>query len=213
MFWKFVWNTAKNTVISPDFLVRKFCGKAQFPHSFRWFARNYAQTVLFCKISAPGNQVKPRYFSYWKSFWIMNWKQSMFMIVRATWFSISKKLRHLSKSKTLIQFSILITWILSPKIPHQLIWPKFYLWKYYRWKLSLRRIFNVFLFRFKPNIETYSAWKVALFVVFVVRIFPHSGWIQRDTPCRDTEYLSVFSTNAGKDKSEKLQIWRFFIQC
>ena len=24
--------TAKNTAISPDFLVGKFCGKAQFPH-------------------------------------------------------------------------------------------------------------------------------------------------------------------------------------
>ena len=30
-------NTGKYTVISPDFLVWKFCGKAQFPHSFgRW---------------------------------------------------------------------------------------------------------------------------------------------------------------------------------
>ena len=28
-------STAKNTVISPDFLVWKFYGKAQFPHSFR----------------------------------------------------------------------------------------------------------------------------------------------------------------------------------
>ena len=27
-------STAKNIVISPDFLVWKFCGKAQFPHSF-----------------------------------------------------------------------------------------------------------------------------------------------------------------------------------
>ena len=26
--------TAKNSVISPDFLVWKFCGKVQFPHSF-----------------------------------------------------------------------------------------------------------------------------------------------------------------------------------
>ena len=26
--------TAKNIVISPDFLVWKFCGNAQFPHSF-----------------------------------------------------------------------------------------------------------------------------------------------------------------------------------
>ena len=27
--------TVKNTVISPNFLVWKFCGKSQFPHSFR----------------------------------------------------------------------------------------------------------------------------------------------------------------------------------
>ena len=26
--------TGKNSVISPNFLVRKLCGKAQFPHSF-----------------------------------------------------------------------------------------------------------------------------------------------------------------------------------
>ena len=32
-------HTVKNTAISPDFLVCKFCGKAQFPHSF---GRNYA---------------------------------------------------------------------------------------------------------------------------------------------------------------------------
>ena len=38
-------STAKNLVISPDFLVLKFCGKAQFPHSFRQFARKYAETV------------------------------------------------------------------------------------------------------------------------------------------------------------------------
>ena len=38
--------TAKNTVISPNFLVWKFCGKAQFPHSFGRFARNYAETVF-----------------------------------------------------------------------------------------------------------------------------------------------------------------------
>ena len=34
-------DTAKNTVISPDFLVWKFCGKVQFPYCFGRFARNY----------------------------------------------------------------------------------------------------------------------------------------------------------------------------
>ena len=34
--------TAKNTVISPNFLVWKFCGKAQFPNSFGKLCRNCA---------------------------------------------------------------------------------------------------------------------------------------------------------------------------
>ena len=51
--------TAKNTVILLDFLVWKFQGKPQFPYSF---ARNYAETVPFRKISTPGNQVKIRVF-------------------------------------------------------------------------------------------------------------------------------------------------------
>ena len=40
--------TVKNTVISPDFLAWKFCGKAQFPHSFGrlryFFAKLYSWT-------------------------------------------------------------------------------------------------------------------------------------------------------------------------
>ena len=50
--------TAKNTVILLDFLVWKFCGKAQFPHSFGRITRNNAETVSFRKISTPRNQVK-----------------------------------------------------------------------------------------------------------------------------------------------------------
>ena len=42
--------TAKNTVTPPNFMVWKFCGKAQFPHSFGQIARNYAETVPFHKI-------------------------------------------------------------------------------------------------------------------------------------------------------------------
>ena len=30
-------NNAKNTVLSPNFLVWKFCGKTEFPHSFGRF--------------------------------------------------------------------------------------------------------------------------------------------------------------------------------
>ena len=43
----------------------KFCGKAQFRHSFGQFARNYAETVPFRKISISGNQVKLQYFLQW----------------------------------------------------------------------------------------------------------------------------------------------------
>ena len=39
--------SSKNTAIPPDLIVLKFCGKAQFPHSFGRIARNYAETVLF----------------------------------------------------------------------------------------------------------------------------------------------------------------------
>ena len=40
--------------------------------------------------------------------------------------------------------------------------------------------------------------------LFLVRIFPHSDWIRRDTEYTEyTEYLSVFSPNAGKYELEK----------
>ena len=48
-------STAKNTLISANFLVWKFCGKAQLQDSFGRIARNYAETVPFHKISIPGN--------------------------------------------------------------------------------------------------------------------------------------------------------------
>ena len=42
---------------------------------------------------------------------------------------------------------------------------------------------------------------------FLVRIFPHLDLIRRDT-----DYLSVFSPNAGKHGPEKLRIWPLFTQ-
>ena len=42
---------------------------------------------------------------------------------------------------------------------------------------------------------------MSVFGVILVRIFPHSDWIQKDT-----EYLSVFSPNTGKYVPEKLRI-------
>ena len=47
--------SAENTVISSNFLVWKFCGKAQFPPSCWQIARNYVEMVHFRKISTPGN--------------------------------------------------------------------------------------------------------------------------------------------------------------
>ena len=38
-----------------------------------------------------------------------------------------------------------------------------------------------------------TVWKVSVFGVFLVRIFPYSDWMRRDS-----EYLSVFSPNTGK---------------
>ena len=49
--------TSKNTIILPNFLVWKFCGKAQFPHCFRRIARNFTETVTFHKISKPASYI------------------------------------------------------------------------------------------------------------------------------------------------------------
>ena len=46
---------AKNSLVSPNFQVWKFCGKAQFPHSFGRNAQNYAKTLPFHKTSTPRN--------------------------------------------------------------------------------------------------------------------------------------------------------------
>ena len=52
---------------------------------------------------------------------------------------------------------------------------------------------------------THAAWKVLVFGVFLVRIFPHSDWIRRDT-----EYLSVFKPNMGKYGPGKLWMRTLF---
>ena len=47
-----------------------------------------------------------------------------------------------------------------------------------------------------------TGWKVSVFGVFLVHIFPHSDWIRR-----------IFSPNAGKYGPEKLRIRTLFTQC
>ena len=44
-----------------------------------------------------------------------------------------------------------------------------------------------------------------VFGIILVRIFPHLDWIWRDTP-----YLSIFSTNAGKQEPENFRIRTLF---
>ena len=61
-------SAVKNTVISSNFLVWKFCGKAYFPQSLGGIAQNCAEIVPFHKIYTPGNKVKLRYFS-WCCIW------------------------------------------------------------------------------------------------------------------------------------------------
>ena len=48
-------------------------------------------------------------------------------------------------------------------------------------------------------------WKVYVFEVVLVRIFPHSDWIQRDT-----KYLSVLSLSAWKYRPEQKRIRTIF---
>ena len=55
--------------------------------------------------------------------------------------------------------------------------------------------------------KTVITWKVSVYWVFLVRIFPHWNWIWRDTP-----YPSVFSLNTGKNGPEKLRIRTLFTQ-
>ena len=71
--------TAKNALISLNFLVWTFCGKAQFPQSFGRFARNSGETVHFRKICTPEIRWKLRVFfavlfetfaSHWCFIWI-----------------------------------------------------------------------------------------------------------------------------------------------
>ena len=51
------------------------------------------------------------------------------------------------------------------------------------------------------------AQKVSVFGVILIRIFAHSDCLRRDT-----EYLSVFSPNAGKYRPEQFQIRTLFTQ-
>ena len=51
---------------------------------------------------------------------------------------------------------------------------------------------------------TFTAWKMALFGVFLVRILPHSDWMQR---YRVSLLIQSECLNAGKYGPEKRRIW------
>ena len=85
----------ENTLILPNFLVWKFCRKAQHQHSFGWIAQNYAETVPFRKIPIPGNQMKLRcYLKYnicGKFFSYSYSSLALYALVLSTrWFNVLK---------------------------------------------------------------------------------------------------------------------------
>ena len=65
-------HTAKNTDISPNFQFWKFCGKAQFLHSFERRTQNYAKTVPF-----PQN-FDTRKLGEIAVFYVMSWKKNCY---------------------------------------------------------------------------------------------------------------------------------------
>ena len=65
--------------------------------------------------------------------------------------------------------------------------------------------------KFRKRLLSILTLYFSYYLFFLVRIFPHSDWIRRDT-----EHLSVFSPNAGKygenTDQKKLRIWILFTQ-
>ena len=52
-------------------------------------------------------------------------------------------------------------------------------------------------------LEIYNTWKVSVFGVFLVRIFPHSDWRRRDTP-------SPYSVQMWKNSDQKISKYGHF---
>ena len=68
--------------------------------------------------------------------------------------------------------------------------------------------FDVGLLAWEVNIDINTAWKMSVFGLILIHIFPYSNWIRRDTP-----HLSVFSPKAGKCGLEQLRIRALFTLC
>ena len=67
------------------------------------------------------------------------------------------------------------------------------------------RMFSLLNNSFQSRMHCVKSVQIRSF--FLVRIFPHSDWIRKDTL-----YLSVFGLNAGKTDQKKLRIWTLFTQ-
>ena len=67
-------NIEKNTIISPNFLVWKFCGKAQFPHSEKYWEKIIIDTINWRKLS-PARKIHCK--KYWEKINIdtINWEK------------------------------------------------------------------------------------------------------------------------------------------
>ena len=59
-------------------------------------------------------------------------------------------------------------------------------------------------------VKLYTAWKVSVFRIFLVRIFPHLDWIRtRKTPSTDTFYAVIlYKINNNVCNSLKIQQWK-----
>ena len=77
-----------------------------------------------------------------------------------------------------------------------------------RFNIIEEKLFAIPALMINSYFNLITALKVSVFGDFPVRIFPHLDRIQRDT-----EYLSLFSPNAGKYGPEKLQIRTLFTHC
>ena len=104
----------------------KFCGKAQFPHSFRQFARNYAETVSFYKISTHGIFCSVMYvlftpcvYGVCKSLVIpaaMRWRASPLLTVKNMLFDVTSDLIFEWKVWLIWPLSCCIKWLTKSSI-------------------------------------------------------------------------------------------------
>ena len=56
------------------------------------------------------------------------------------------------------------------------------LYKWYQIAQNITDSYSSVILRKYTNIVPSTKWKVSIFGVFLIRIFPHSDWIQRNTP-------------------------------